>query len=125
MELAQYIAPAAAGLISGVIGSLFAPWVQWGVESRRERMKARRALLVEARSFLADPPLLEVFRRHPLYFQIKHLLSEKTNRTISGEFDKHGNEVIQVALGAYGGVDPYAHNVLEELSLAEKKWGLV
>ena len=126
MDLAQYIIPAAAGLISGVIGSLVAPWVQWGIEARRERLKARRELLSNARTLLADPPPVAEFRKLPLYFQVRPLLSPKTVKAIAGTFDERGNEVIQLVMGGgYGGVNPYAHLVLDDLSQKEKEWGLL
>jgi hypothetical protein len=36
---------AIAGLISGVIGSLIAPWVQWAIEKRRSRLSYRQQLI--------------------------------------------------------------------------------
>ena len=36
---------AIAGLISGVIGSLIAPWVQWAIEKRRSRLGYRQQLI--------------------------------------------------------------------------------
>ncbi len=126
VDLAQYLIPAAAGLISGVIGSLVAPWLQWGIEARREQSKARRELLVNARTVLADPPQAADFRKLPLYFQLRPLLSPKTIEAIAGIFDERGNEVIRIVRGGgYGGVNPYAHLVLDDLSQKEKEWGLL
>lgn len=126
MNLAQYLTPAAAGLLSGVIGSLVAPWVQWGIEARRERLKARRELLSNARTALANPPPVAEFRKLPLYFQLKPHLSEKTVNAVTGTFDEYGREVIQLVMGGgYGGVNPYVHLVLDDLSQKEKEWGLL
>lgn len=126
MSFTQYLVPAVSGLVSGVVGSLIAPWSQWGVEARRERMKARRELLSEVRSLLTDPPSLAEFRRLPIYFQIKEFLPDETNEIIAGQFDKHGREEIQVVLGGpYEGVNVYAHKVLNDLVCLEKKWGLL
>jgi hypothetical protein len=126
MEIAPLIAPAITGLISGTLASLVAPWVGWGIESKRERMKARRALLEEARTALADPPTIAAFRRMPLYSKIRHLLTNETNEYIAGKFDERGNEVILIVRGgAHGGIHPYAHKVLDELSRIEREWGLV
>jgi hypothetical protein len=33
------------GLVAGAVGSLIAPWVQWGVEKRRKRCERRTALI--------------------------------------------------------------------------------
>lgn len=126
MDLAQYFIPAVAGLLSGVIGSLIAPWVQWGVESKRERKAGQKALLVEVRSLLADPPPLDEFRKLPVYFRIVNLVSEKTRQTLAGEYDERGNPVLVTVLGGpYGGLNPYAHEVLADLAAKEREWGLV
>ena len=126
MDIVPLIAPAITVLISGGLASLVAPWMSWGVESERERAKARRALIEEARAVLVDPPPVTNFRRMPLYSKIRHLLSDHTNEHIAGEFDERGNEVIQIVIGgAHGGIHPYAHRVLDELSLVERKWKLL
>ena len=125
MDLAQNLIPAIAGLLSGAVGSLIAPWVQWGIEARRERMKGRRDLLAEARRLLGKPPPVSEFRKQPLYFQIKHILAPSTISNITGQFDERGNEVILLVSGSYGGIHPYAHEVLHDLSKAEKEWGLI
>jgi hypothetical protein len=126
MDLAEYLIPAVAGLLSGAVGSLVAPWVQWGIEARRERMKARRTLLSQARELLANPPPIEEFRMLPLYFQLKQFLKPSTIVCIHGQYDEWGNEAIVVVTGGpYGGVNPYAHEILHNLSVIERKWKLV
>jgi hypothetical protein len=126
MDLAQYLIPAAAGLVSGVIGSLIAPWVQWGIESRRDRKVARKDLLAEVRTLLAEPPSLADFRRLPIYSRILPLVSESTREVLTGKFDERGNETIVLVMGgAHGGINPFAHKVLTDLAAKEKEWGLV
>jgi orotate phosphoribosyltransferase len=89
-------------------------------------MKARRDLLLQARRLLADPPPVAEFRKLPLYFQLKHFLTPSTIANVAGEFDERGSEVIKMVMGGpHGGVHPYAHEVLRDLSSTEKKWGLV
>jgi hypothetical protein len=34
-----------SGLITGAIGSLVAPWVNWGIEKRRKKMDRHRELI--------------------------------------------------------------------------------
>jgi hypothetical protein len=40
---------AGSGLISGTLGTLFAPWVNWGIEQRRHRLGTRRDLTTRFR----------------------------------------------------------------------------
>lgn len=126
MDIAPLVVSAITGLVSGTFGSLVAPWINWGVEAQRERTKARRALLEEVRLAMTAPPPVSHFRKTPLYSRIKHLLSDETNACIAGTFDEHGNEVIQVVVGgAHGGIHPFAHKVLDEMSRIERQWKLV
>jgi hypothetical protein len=37
------------GLIAGTIASLFAPWINWGIEKRKLRLTAQRELIKAAR----------------------------------------------------------------------------
>lgn len=124
MDIAQYWIPAVAGLLSGAVGSLIAPWVHWGIESRRERQKARRELLAHARSVLANPPPNDEFRRSPLFFQLKPFLSPSAVRAVVGEF-KNGQEVVHLIEGPHGGVNPYADLVLDDLAKKEQEWHLL
>jgi len=40
------------GLIGGIMGSIFAPWVHWGIEKRRLKLAHRSELIKEWRSFI-------------------------------------------------------------------------
>jgi hypothetical protein len=44
----------AAGPVTGVIGSLVAPWVNWGVKKRRARLQRRQHLVTEWRKGLHE-----------------------------------------------------------------------
>jgi hypothetical protein len=103
-----------------------APWVNWGIETRRERIKARKQLIEDTRKILQDPPPVSEFRKSPIYFRIKPFLAEATIKTIEGKFDKNGNEIIVIAVGPPPqGPSRYSLLVLSDLSLQEIKWKLV
>ena len=42
IQVQAAIIAAVAGLATGTLGSLVAPWVQWRIETRRERLKGTR-----------------------------------------------------------------------------------
>jgi len=42
-----------AGLVTGVIGSLVAPWANWSIEKRKQKLVYRRQLISEARQAIA------------------------------------------------------------------------
>jgi len=114
------------GLVGGVIGTFLAPWVNWGIETRRERIKARKQLIEDTRMILQDPPPVSEFRKLPIYFRIKPFLAKATINTIQGKYDKNGNEVITIVVGPPPqGPSRYVLYVLNDLSLQEIKWKLV
>lgn len=61
-----------AGLITGAVSSLVAPWVNWGVEKRRLRFQRRRDLVSEWRAGLSeaeDHGLLSGNYEHLVWYQ--------------------------------------------------------
>jgi len=121
------VIPAIAGLITGTIGSMFAPWANWGVEKKRLQQTTRAKLIEEVRTILSDPPGSEQFRTLPIYSRIRPFLSNDTRKAVEGTFEEHKEEIIIVVLGSsrHSGVNPYVQDVLDELSALEIKWGLI
>ena len=70
------IVPAIAGLLAGVVGSLVAPWVNWTIEKRREKMKYRREFIQRCREKIesADFDRFAFFATHE-YLTLKQFLS--------------------------------------------------
>jgi hypothetical protein len=54
IQVQAAIIAAVAGLATGTLGSLVAPWVQWRIETRRERLKGRTTRVNEWRAGLAE-----------------------------------------------------------------------
>lgn len=42
-----------AGLVTGAVSSLIAPWVQWGIEKKREDLRHKRDLITSWRTGIA------------------------------------------------------------------------
>lgn len=120
----QFGVPALIGLIAGVIGSLVAPWVHWGIEKRRVRLEDRRKLIADARAeiqhtALQQDPDKRDFRGTVLYSRLRDYLSEQTRK----EIESDGITVQIVGRGA--GVNNYIPRVLDEIRRLEKTWGLL
>jgi hypothetical protein len=112
---------AVTGLISGVIGSLFAPWVHWGVEKRRKRQENRAELVRLWRQVIGERRFSRTdMTRHPSFGVLKPLLSKSAARQLC----RPENEVIVVA-----GKRSVHHADLmllqTEIARIEREWGLL
>jgi hypothetical protein len=130
IELSKVIVPAIVGLITGTIGSLIAPWVNWGVEKKKLTRKNREELIQSAREALAKDKLSNnEFCHLPVYSRIKPYLSEQAIKSVEGEVSKDSpfTEVVTIVVGngRNSGVNPFKNEILDELTLLEKKWGLI
>jgi hypothetical protein len=118
-EFLNIALPALLGLISGIVGSLIAPWVHWGIEKRKLRFLSRKKLLEEARNFLNTAPEKRIFRETVIYSQIRQFLNKRTVGIIEGD-------ALYIQKGGRGsGVDNYARHVLDDLLILEKNWNLL
>lgn len=127
IELSKIIVPAIAGLLSGAVGSLIAPWIHWGIEKRKQRRETQASLLNRARSFLGSETVTnKEFSNHQIYSQLKPHLSAQAVKAVEGEYSDKG-EVISVVIGnsRVSGVNPFKNLILDELAALEKKWGLI
>ncbi|HMN55734.1 MAG TPA: hypothetical protein PKE15_00685 [Ottowia sp.] len=116
----QYVIPALIGLVAGLIGSLIAPWVHWGIEKRRTLLESRRSLITSARIEMSAPvPPRERFREKPIYSRIRPHLSEETIKIIE-------SDTIFIQQGGRGdGANNYSARVLDDILELEKKWKLL
>lgn len=54
LKSVQTVVAALAGLVSGAIGSLVAPWIQWGIEKKRDTRMAQRQAIDDIRSMIDE-----------------------------------------------------------------------
>lgn len=54
LTLSDTVIVAVIGLIGGVIGSIIAPWINWGIEQRKMQAQRRTDLIREWRSFIEN-----------------------------------------------------------------------
>lgn len=118
-EFLKIVIPAFVGLVSGAIGSLIAPWVNWGIEKKRANLEARRRFIADARAELQHNPDKEKFRDSVLYSRLRPHLSEHTSKEIESD-----TITIQDG-GRGGGVNNYIPQVLDEIRELESKWRLL
>jgi hypothetical protein len=112
---------AVAGLISGTLGSLIAPWANWGIEKRRNLRESRRTLLNETRELVAASGFGGfTFSQKPIYRRLKPYLRAAIVESVENfeEFDENAD-------------DPAEHRryfrqeLLDEIARLERDWGLL
>lgn len=102
-----------SGLITGVIGALFAPWIQWGIEKRRKRMENRRLLIYDARKLLDGKSLRRnEYRESKEYGAIAAYLSKSLKDRVEQRNTTGGEEHIR-------------DDMHKEFCELERKWGLI
>jgi hypothetical protein len=106
--------PAILGLIAGVIGSLIAPWVHWGIEKRRQKMNYRRQLIKEWRQEIDFD--VSSFENKALYSSLRPHLSKETIDAVEGN-------TITIRMGRKG--DVIKALLLDDIARIEKEWDLV
>lgn len=129
-EIVTYVIPAIIGAIAGAIVSLFAPWVKWGVEKRKIKLKNRMQLISETRVYLENFAFdYTKFRISKEYSQIRNYLSENMRNKIERigkDYPEPEKEYIEAQIGGRNhGANNYRNLILDELYFLEKKWNLI
>jgi hypothetical protein len=77
---------------AGALGSLLAPWANWGIEKRRARLEHRRNQIKRWRQF-ADDALAKSFGPDSVFidvttewFEMRPYVSEEVRTTIEGPY---------------------------------------
>lgn len=118
-EFLKIAVPAFVGLVSGAVGSLIAPWVNWGIEKRRAKLEARRRFIADARAELQHNPDKKKFRESVLYSRLRPHLSERTSKEIE-------SDTVTVQMGGRGGgTNNFIPRVLDDIRELETKWKLL
>lgn len=113
------VIPALCGLLTGVIGSLVAPWVHWRIELKRERLQHRRGLVAQCRAKVGGVGFQpKEFWGTPEYAMIEPYLTENERRY----FTKLN--VLLCGPNPGDGVTQYRRLLLKAIEKMEEDWGL-
>lgn len=100
--MSEAIWVAVIGIVGGAVGSFVAPWANWGVEQRRERLAHRRALVKSWRNGVAvvseamtylDGPDEVAFTEHAWYLSLRPHLQDPP---IGWNPDTLGEEIARI-----------------------------
>lgn len=119
------IIPAIVGLVTGAIGSLIAPWVNWGIEKRKIRIKNREKLLEDSRNYINTNEFnTKEFLRTTYYSQLRPEFTKEFVNDVE-KILSH-NATVSLHLGGRdSGINNYKAHLLDEISVIEKKWNLI
>lgn len=119
--IAKVVIPAVVGVVTGAIGSLFAPWANWGVEKKRQRLQARRLMVERWRQVLSDPELEQrIFAGSPEYSALRPYLPKKLVNEIEDDRTFREDRI------RAGGVGALAPDILDEVARIEREeWKLL
>jgi hypothetical protein len=109
-----------AGLASGALVSLVAPWVNWGVEKRRLRLMRRRELVDQWRAGLAEAESADVFGAEA----IEHLVWYQSLRRHLDPWDGStpaDRTVVVTPTGSRSGTAVQIDNAIEKQA---RIWGI-
>ncbi len=114
----KYLVPGITGFIGGIVGSLIAPWVHWGVEKRRTRQAKRRELINSCRVVLETGLDKKTFRETELYSRIRPHL----DRQIIKEIEKKDADPAE---DSTADTTRFKQTLLDEVARIEKEWVLI
>lgn len=116
----EMIISAVIGLISGAIGSLIAPWINWGVEKKRKRYERRVELIDIWRDILISDNFDRIdILEHSTYGILKSLLDNDVIRVIERSPNHYNVTVNSNTKNSDKDL------INEEIARIEKLWKLV
>ena len=122
---ATKILPALLGLLAGVFGSIFTPWIKWEIEKKKETRAIKRKKIDTWRSYVEKNFNWDSFRDTSFFSEMKPFLSEKMVKELDPySFDKIKTPTIH--LRSPIGRDDLKMRLLDEITAIEKeKWKLL
>ncbi|MBW1695927.1 MAG: hypothetical protein JRH18_04445 [Deltaproteobacteria bacterium] len=112
----KLVVPAVMGLLGGVVGSLIAPWVHWGIEKRRSRQAKRRELIDSCRMLLTTDIDRKTFRETEVYAKLRPHLYQLVIEAVEKDQPPGESEEDKNA---------FKQKLLEDLARIEREWVLI
>lgn len=118
----EVVISAVAGLLSGSIASLAAPWANWGVEKKRMRRQRRQEVIkVWREQIMSDSFSLVDFLESSAYIELRPFIREEVRERV--ERGPHAT-VIQNKRGRRK-IWQGREELLDEVARLERKWKML
>ncbi|KLI04077.1 MULTISPECIES: hypothetical protein [Mycolicibacterium] len=120
----------AAGLATGTLGSVIAPWVNWGIERRREDRKHMRDLIESWRAGVAsiddEGSDVDGFPEDYLIQKTSRYFRTPWYETLRPHLSEHHRRTSEQNNTSIGGGTPRAlkNYLADEVDRIEREWGL-
>jgi hypothetical protein len=112
----DYLISGIVGLITGIIGTLIAPWVNWKIEQKKDNRNNKIQLINNIRLYLENnEPRESIFLNSPDYIKIRPFLSED----LINELESLNKTIISTSIRSI-----YKSKLLNELDYIEELWGI-
>lgn len=83
ITLIEIIVAIVVSAVTGAIASLVAPWANWGVEKRKNKLLWRKGFINECKRIIGKNDFdLDIFRESSFYSNLKSHLSDKLKKEI-------------------------------------------
>ncbi len=129
---------AIAGLVTGGIASLIAPWIHWGIEKRKQKLQNRRDLITGWRKMISAVinfddrsdedgsfTFMESLLKQPEYPSFNPHLDETTLGELRRLNNSNSNGLTFTTDGRINPVDMFANRLTQKVGEIEKEWDLV
>ena len=108
------------GLISGVIGTIFAPWVNWGIEKRRLKHTRKVELTKEWRIFIENFDFeTQNFGNSTVYGAMRPFMDENIVKNFEAQ------RTVFVPPDGGRGDQLFKQWASDQVAMIEKKWKLL
>lgn len=115
--------------ITGAIASLIAPWANWGVEKRRKKIEWRKGFVNDCKRIINKSDFdIDQFVETFYYSNLKIHLSNSLKKEIESKTKKYipGRRLgLKEELEIVDKEIKIKNILLDEITLLEKKWGLL
>jgi hypothetical protein len=120
LTLSDAVLVAIIGVASGAVGSLIAPWVNWGIDQRRLRLERRVKRITEWRQFIDQFDFgQQHFRTTTVYAAMRPYMSEEVIKRFESQ------RTFYVPPDGLEEEDLFRQWASDEVSKIERAWKLV